>query len=112
MKIMVCSRCGHVNPPGAMYCHFDGLALGGETNGTGRLDSGSVLFLSPFIFPSGRTCRNFNELILAAEDNWHEAQGLLQDGFIGGFLGAIGRGDLARLAGQARTATGFRSHSR
>jgi hypothetical protein len=101
MKIQVCSRCGHVNPPRAMYCHFDGLALGGEANGTVRLDSGSVLFLSPFVFPSGRTCRNFNELVLAAEEGWAESQELLHDGSLSGFLGAIGRSDLARLASQA-----------
>src|SRR4051794_34413910 len=102
MKILVCSRCGHVSPPGALYCHFDGLALDGEINGTLRLDSGSVLFLSPFVFPSGHACRNFNELVVATEERWDEAQELLHDGTFAGFLGSMGRGDLARLASQAR----------
>ncbi len=101
MKVLVCSRCNRVNPPGALYCHFDGLALGGDE---APLEAGSRVFFSPFVFPSGRTCRSFDELILAAEDSWDEAKNLLNDGVLGGFLGAMGRADLAKLAGQARSA--------
>jgi hypothetical protein len=101
MNIQVCSRCGHVNPPQALYCHFDGLALG--NGGTrGPLDSGSSLFASPLVFPSGRSCHNFDELVLAAEDHWGEALQLLRQGFLAGFLGGVGRGDLAYAALQAK----------
>jgi hypothetical protein len=98
--VLLCSRCNCANPPGAHYCHRDGLAL--YHGGNGPVDAGSQPFLTPFVFPSGRSCKSFDELVLAAEDHWGEAQELLHDGILGVFLASIGRADLARLAGQAR----------
>jgi hypothetical protein len=101
MKVLVCSRCNGVNPLGAQYCHRDGLAL---DHAAGPVDAGSRPFLTPFVFPSGHTCKTFDELVLAAEEHWEEAQELLRLNTLGIFLAGIGRADLARLAAHARSA--------
>jgi hypothetical protein len=95
----VCLICGRVNPPGAVYCYHDGTCLLGSTEGP--LDTGAQPFQSPFVFPSGRSSRSFDELVLAAEACWDEAVEALRDGFLTTFLGGLGRLDLARLARQA-----------
>jgi hypothetical protein len=100
MKVLVCSHCSGVNPPGALYCHRDGLTL--DHAGAGPIDAGSKPFITSFVFPCGRGCRSFDELVLAAEEHWDEARELLCDGILGVFLSGIGRADLGRLAGQAR----------
>src|SRR5262249_11509871 len=58
-------------------------------------------FLTPFVFPSGRSCGNFDELMLACEQDWDSARDMLRQGFFEGFLGALGRADLAMAARQA-----------
>src|SRR5262245_59698610 len=100
MNVLVCDHCGRVNPPTARYCYHDGIALG-TTVAAGPVDAGSSLFPSPFIFPSGRTCHNVDQLVLAAEEQWDGARQVLQDGRLALFFGTIGRADLARAA-QAR----------
>jgi len=102
MNVLVCGHCGRVNPVGARYCHYDGIALGTGLE-AGPVDVGSSVFPSPFVFPSGRSCRNFNELVLAADELWDEARQLLGDGQLALFFATIGRGDLARAA-QAKEA--------
>src|SRR5947199_9613268 len=99
---LVCRRCSRANPPEAHYCYFDGIALGNGEAGHGPVAVGTRPFPSPFVFPSGRACRNFDELVLAAQDHWPEAQEMLRDGLFAGFLGGLGRADLARAARQAR----------
>ena len=101
LRVLRCPRCGRTNPPAALYCHHDGLAL---TSDAAPLDAGSQPFLTPFVFPSGRSCRTFDELALGVEDLWEEAIELLREGIFGVFLGGIGRADLARVAAQARKA--------
>src|SRR5262249_20794808 len=64
---------------------------------------GTMSFPTPFIFPSGRTCRNFDQLVRAAFELWEEARELLKNGSLANFLGGVGRADLARLARQAMT---------
>ncbi len=96
----VCTACSRVNPPDALFCYFDGRALGGG-RGRAPLATGSQLFVSPFVFPSGRTCRSFDELVLACHQNWSEAQDLLRRGYLEGFMGGLGRADLASVAHQA-----------
>jgi hypothetical protein len=59
---------------------------------------GSQAFLAPFVFPSGRQCRTFDELAMACQEDWSVARDLLQQGFFEGFLGGLGRADLAQAA--------------
>ena len=99
---LVCRTCQRVNPAAAQYCYFDGAALLNGATGLGPVAAGTQPFLSPFVFPSGRPCRNFDELVLAAQEEWSEAQELLREGYFAVFLGGVGRADLARLAKQAR----------
>src|SRR5215207_11236788 len=98
---LVCRACQRVNPPEARYCYHDGVALGNGAAASGPVAAGSQPFLSPLVFPSGRPCRNFDELVLAAQENWGEALELLRDGVLAGFFGNIGRADLARAARKA-----------
>ncbi len=56
------------------------------------------------MFPSGRQCRNFDELVLACYGEWKEALDLLRQGYLEGFFGALGRADLALAARQAVSA--------
>jgi hypothetical protein len=58
-------------------------------------------FQSPFTFPSGKSCRDFDELGLACQDNWAETLELLQQGYLENFLGNLGRADLALAAREA-----------
>ena len=99
---VICRTCQRVNPAAAHYCYFDGAALANGGTGLGPVAVGSQPFLSPFVFPSGRPCRNFDELVLASQELWTEAQELLREGYFAVFLGGIGRADLARLAKQSK----------
>jgi hypothetical protein len=92
----ICRRCSRVNPPEALYCHYDGTSL--DAAHAMPLAVGVRPFAHPFVFPSGRSCRNFDELVLACEEYWEEAKELLYRGFLPGFLQGIGRPDLARSA--------------
>src|SRR5215831_3895208 len=97
----VCSKCSHANPAEAIYCYFDGVALGGHS-GNGRKGPASArLFPSQFVFPSGRVCRTFDEFAIACQQNWSSAVDLLKQGFLASFLGGIGRADLALAAKEA-----------
>jgi hypothetical protein len=93
-----CPRCSRVNPAEALYCYHDGTALG---NGAARARPGMREFPMPFVFPSGQTCRTFDQLALACLDNWATAQELLRDGVLAGFMGGLGRADLAVAAREA-----------
>jgi hypothetical protein len=96
-----CRRCSRVNPPEALYCYHDGSPLDGAD--ARPLAVGLRPFAYPFVLPSGRCCRNFDELVLACDDDWDAAKELLRLGFFAGFLDGIGRPDLARAARQAAT---------
>ena len=52
---------------------------------------GARLFPSPFVLPSGRSCRSFDELAIACQDDWKGAKELLQQGYLERFLGGVGR---------------------
>jgi hypothetical protein len=97
--LQTCSQCRRANPPGAVYCYFDGFVLTGRAGGP--LLAGSQLFCTPFVLPSGRNCRNFDEFALGCHDEWDAARELLFQGTIERFLGGIGRADLALCARQA-----------
>ncbi len=66
--------------------------------GAGPVAIGAQRFHNPFVFPSGKSCRSFDELVLTCESNWSEAQEVLKQGYFEGFLGGLGRADLARSA--------------
>jgi hypothetical protein len=103
-----CSKCSRINPPDALYCYFDGNVLGGARNG-GPVDVAHQPFLSPLVFPSGRSCRNFDELAVACQEEWQAAREMLEQGFLESFLGGLGRSDLATAA---REAAHFPDHDR
>src|SRR4051794_33407975 len=84
---LACRGCGRVNPDAARYCYHDGTPFTGHVAGVGTLPVGTQPFPAAFVFPSGRTCRNFDELVLACEANWTEAQGVLRRGYLESFLG-------------------------
>jgi hypothetical protein len=96
-----CTKCSRVNPEDAAFCYHDGAVLTGHSRNGGPVGVGSRPFLSPFVFPSGRQCRNFDELAIACQENWSAARDLLRDGFFESFLGGLGRADLAQTAHEA-----------
>lgn len=98
---LVCRNCSRINPPEAHYCWWDGSALGGHARSSGPIAVGAQPFFSPFVFPSGRQCHNFDEMVLACCGEWNEAVDLLRQGYLEGFFAALGRTDLAMAAKQA-----------
>src|SRR5262245_14348969 len=104
-----CTKCSRVNPDEAIYCYFDGIPLNGHGRAGGPIAIGAQPFPIPFVFPSGRTCRSFDELALGCQQEWDAARGLLQQGFLGSFFGGLGRADLALAADEARS---FPDHDR
>jgi hypothetical protein len=99
--VQTCSRCARVNPDEASYCYYDGVALGGHRGNGAPVNTGVQPFPLPFTFPSGKTCRNFDQLGLGCQEQWSEALELLQQGYLESFLGSLGRADLARAAREA-----------
>src|SRR5438105_1568657 len=93
----VCRSCSRLNPSEASFCYFDGASLGGPS-ATGPLAIGAMPFPAPFVFPTGRVCRTFDELALGCEAEWEEAQKLVGNGFFDGFLAGLGRADLGQAA--------------
>ncbi len=107
--VQTCSRCSRVNPPDALYCYFDGAVLGDHESNGGPVHTGSQPFHHQFTFPSGRVCRNFDQLALACQEKWAEAVELLRQGYLENFLAGLGRADLALAA---REAAGFPDRDR
>ena len=101
---LTCVKCSRANPDEAVYCYHDGFVLNGHAGraGTGPVAIGAQQFANPFVFPSGRTCRSFDELAIACQENWGSAKELLSGGFFGSFFGGMGRADLARAADEAK----------
>jgi hypothetical protein len=96
---LVCRVCSRLNPDPARYCFHDGAALHGAQEGP--IAVGERPFLTPFVFPSGKSCRTFNELLLACEADWPAGRDMLRQGFFESFFGGLGRADLALAARQA-----------
>jgi hypothetical protein len=99
-----CPRCSRLNPREAVYCYFDGHLLGMAPGNGAHVNFASRAFSTPFVFPSGATCRNFAELARAFRDNPAAAFDVLRQGFLEGFLGSQGRVDLALAAREAARA--------
>jgi hypothetical protein len=96
----VCSKCSRINPQEAAYCYWDGAVLEGHHANGGAI-IGSRPFPNQFVFPSGQTCRNFDQLAMSCQQNWKQAVDLLKKGFLASFLGGLGRADLALAAQEA-----------
>jgi hypothetical protein len=99
--LLTCSRCSRVNPSDALFCYYDGAALGDPARRHGVSDPARQRFPVPFIFPSGKACHSFDELALAILDNWSAARGLLEHGVFASFLAGLGRADLSTAAHEA-----------
>ena len=93
-----CTHCSRVNPSGAAYCYFDGSSLNRQG---GPQNIGSQTFPAPFVFPGGRSCRSFDQLAVACQEEWPAAVQMLRGGYLERFLGGLGRMDLAVAARNA-----------
>jgi hypothetical protein len=98
---LTCRHCSRNNPSQAFFCWYDGIALDTARPADVALPAGRRPFPMPFIFPSGRACRNFDELVLACEALWKDTLELLRSGDLAAFLSGLGRSDLSQATRQA-----------
>src|SRR5712692_795116 len=98
---LTCPKCRRANPADATYCYFDGNVLTNGHAANGPLTPAIVAFPLPFVFPSGQSCHNFDQLALACLNNWTTARDLVRQGILKSFLGGLGRADLALAAEEA-----------
>jgi hypothetical protein len=94
--MLVCSRCQRANPDEAAFCHFDGAELR-RVNGEAAKQRHTHL-PHEFVFPSGRRCYTYDELVVGCQAEWDTARDLLREGVFKHFLTSIGRIDLAQAA--------------
>ncbi|GIW79560.1 MAG: hypothetical protein KatS3mg105_1367 [Gemmatales bacterium] len=99
--VQKCHKCSRINPPDAVYCYFDGMVLSGQSSAKGPVNMAMQPFPVPFVFPSGRTCGNFDQLVKACNDEWSMAREVFKEGDLAAFLAGMGRSDLARAAREA-----------
>ena len=69
---LTCMKCARANPPDALYCHHDGIALR-SAPATGPVSIGQKPFSVPFVLPDGTHCRNFDQLAVGCQANWSGA---------------------------------------
>jgi hypothetical protein len=100
--VQTCKQCKRANPAEATYCYFDGFVLIQHGHNGSPLAIAAQQFGKPFLFPTGRSCRNFNELSLACQEDWASARDLLDKGYLENFLDGLGRFDLAHAAREAK----------
>ena len=100
--VLVCPRCQRTNPNEAVFCHFDGAELRPVQ---GRDEKQNKRLPHDFIFPSGRHCRTYEDLVRGCHEEWDAARVLLRQGVFRQFLAGAGRADLARAADEAKTQT-------
>lgn len=103
---LVCPHCARTNSADARFCYFDGASLLGSVS---PADAAGRAFAAPFVFPSGESCRTFEEFARGCERHWEMAVDLLGGGFLGKFFGDMGRLDLAAAA---QDAAGFPDRER
>ncbi|HZU38567.1 MAG TPA: hypothetical protein VFA18_21760, partial [Gemmataceae bacterium] len=98
--VQTCSKCSRANPAEATYCYFDGSNLQDHAYSAAGATLGSIgrPFPNPFVFPSGLSCRTFDQLAVACQDHWDIAADLLRQGYFETFFAALGRTDLAQAA--------------
>jgi hypothetical protein len=95
--VQVCPRCQRVNPREAAFCYFDGHLL---RHGAG---AGPAQLPQEFVFPSGRRCRNFDDLVQGCQYEWEDAREMLRRGDFTRYLAQIGRHDLVRGAQEGQS---------
>src|SRR5437660_50894 len=100
--VLVCPRCQRTNPNEAVFCHFDGAELRPVQ---GRDEKQNKRLPHDFIFPSGRHCRTYEDLVRGCHEEWDAARVLFRQGVFRQFLAGAGRADLARAADEAKTQT-------
>jgi hypothetical protein len=93
MPSVTCPRCQRANPSEASYCYFDGVVL--------RQGVAAPVGIE-FVFPSGRRCRNFDDLVQGCQYEWEDARDLVRKGAFAKFLAGVGRMDLVRVAQEAQ----------
>jgi hypothetical protein len=97
MGFQHCPRCQRANPGEARFCHYDGAelrAVGGGAHRGGDLGQ-------EFVFPTGRRCKTYDDLIRVCSEEWTVARDMLRKGGLRQFLAGVGRMDLAMAAQQA-----------
>jgi len=92
--VQLCPRCQRANPREAVYCYFDGVAL--DQRRAGAVSPSRML--QEFVFPSGRRCKTFDDLVQGCQYEWEDARCLLRNGSFARYFAQIGRHDLARIA--------------
>lgn len=96
----ICPRCQRVNPDEAAFCYFDGCNLRSDS-AAAPVEMGPVRLPHEFVFPSGRQCKNYDELLAGCLEDRATAGSLLQGGAFKAYLTAAGRLDLARAADES-----------
>jgi hypothetical protein len=100
----ICRKCSRPNPDEASFCYFDGQPFAATVLRNRSLEVGAQPFASPFVFPAGKQCRCFDELVTYSWQHWGQAREALHKGLLEPFLGRLGRVDLAAVAHQAARA--------
>ncbi len=100
--VQACAKCRRTNPRDANYCYYDGNVLDRRephvpVDGS-AVNLGARPFTTPFVFPSGRECDNFQQLAEACHEQRSAAAAALRDGHLTTFLAGQGRTDLAAVA--------------
>ena len=77
----LCPRCHRANPAQAAFCYHDGnmLRQGADAVPPGQLSQ-------EFVFPSGRRCRTYDDLVQGCYLEWEDARELLHEGTFSRFL--------------------------
>jgi hypothetical protein len=96
MPPLLCPRCQRANPDEARFCFYDGA----ELRATGTVYRGGELGRE-FVFPSGRRCKTYDDLVRGCSEEWAAARDMLRQGGLRQFLAGIGRVDLAKEAERA-----------
>jgi hypothetical protein len=77
-----------------VYCYFDGIVL--HQAAAGMVVPGQLP--QDFVFPSGRRCKTFDDLVQGCQYEWEDARSLLRNGDFARYFAQLGRHDLARTA--------------
>jgi hypothetical protein len=94
---LTCPHCSRVNIGDARYCYYDGVSLSGAAGPA----AASKSFLTPFVFPTGLRCNDYDEFASGCQRHWDLAVDMLHEGQVQSFFGGIGRMDLAQAAQEA-----------
>ncbi|HWG42947.1 MAG TPA: DUF5717 family protein [Gemmataceae bacterium] len=97
--VLNCPRCQRANPREAVYCYFDGVVL--HQGGAGVPSPAQLPH--EFVFPSGRRCKSFDDLVQGCQYEWEDARKLLHNGDFTRYFAQVGRHDLVRTAQEYQT---------